>query len=951
MPFIKKLVMHGFKSFVQDTEVPFENSMNVIVGPNGSGKSNITDAICFVLGRMSAKSIRAEKTSNLIFAGTKAYKPASEASVKLVFNNSDKVFPMGPEVEIERIVRRNGQGIYKINKEVKTRQEVLELMAAAGVDPYGFNIVLQGEITSLIKSSSEERRKVIEEVAGISIYESRKIKSLHELEKTEERLKEVSTILRERTAYLKNLENERAQALKFKQLEETAKRCKASILKKQIDNKLHEISKIDEQVNLKTKERDKLKLQMQKLQQDISQAENKINEINQHIQKSTGIEQETLTSEVTSLREQLAALEVKNDSSKRRLEEIFARRQRASDEIKDYETQISDLRKRSPLQAKKTQEIAKKRQEMEDLEKNKRKFYSLKQELQAIKQRIEDKKSQIQKNINDVDFTLKEVDKIQIKHKNIDQAKSALVKLHEQLSEKIKNQSNREKDKLEYEKNLSVGQSEIKNLSEIVAQVKKIDICPLCKTKITEEHIGHVRKECDEKISSLKDKIIKLTNQLSEANEEISSIKGEIKNLENAVSETQIDIVRLENVNQRTESLKRLHNQKLEMEKELNLLEDERDKLVKMQENFKYSEEKYEQTLLEIETISARTEENIDYELQAKEQELERVKLIIKQGLRDEQDLKQEVQDYEREINDKSSKLEIKEEQDRKLKERFQKLFEERTQIQGKIQQLNSELINKQHEIQQSDNAINNTKIDKARFDAETQTLQIDFSGFTGIELISASVEVLREKLQKSEDSLRIIGSVNLRALEVYDTIKKEYDEIAVKVQVLDKEKLEIIKIIDEIDIKKRKSFMKTLSSLNEIFTRNFMQLSTKGEVFLDVENKEDPFAAGLDILVKVGKGKFFDVTSLSGGEQTLVALSLIFAIQEYKPYCFYIFDEVDAALDKRNSERLAALIKKHMKNGQYIVVTHNDAIITESALLYGVTMQEGISKIISMHV
>ena len=107
-----------------------------------------------------------------------------------------------------------------------------------------------------------------------------------------------------------------------------------------------------------------------------------------------------------------------------------------------------------------------------------------------------------------------------------------------------------------------------------------------------------------------------------------------------------------------------------------------------------------------------------------------------------------------------------------------------------------------------------------------------------------------------------------------------------------------------------------------------------------------------MDIIIKVGKGKYFDVTSLSGGEQTLIALALIFAIQEYNPYHFYIFDEIDAALDKRNSERLAMLLKKHMKSGQYLIITHNDSIISESSnILYGVSMQEGISKILSLQI
>ena len=144
---------------------------------------------------------------------------------------------------------------------------------------------------------------------------------------------------------------------------------------------------------------------------------------------------------------------------------------------------------------------------------------------------------------------------------------------------------------------------------------------------------------------------------------------------------------------------------------------------------------------------------------------------------------------------------------------------------------------------------------------------------------------------------------------------------------------------------------MKTLDSLNEIFSRNFNELSTKGEVFLELENRKDPFLGGVNIIVKTGHGKYFDVKSLSGGEQTLVALSLIFAIQEYKPYYFYILDEIDAALDKRNSERLANLLKKYMQKGQYIVITHNDEIITNATNLYGVSMHDGVSKITSLRV
>ncbi len=159
------------------------------------------------------------------------------------------------------------------------------------------------------------------------------------------------------------------------------------------------------------------------------------------------------------------------------------------------------------------------------------------------------------------------------------------------------------------------------------------------------------------------------------------------------------------------------------------------------------------------------------------------------------------------------------------------------------------------------------------------------------------------------------------------------------------------MKIIHEIDVKKKKAFIQTLRKLNELFSGNFSQLSTKGRVSLELENRKDPFDGGVDVIVKTGHGKYFDVKSLSGGEQTIVALSLIFAIQEYNPYCFYLLDEVDATLDKKNSERLAGLLNKYMQKGQYIVITHNDEVISRATNLYGVSMHDGISKIISLRV
>jgi chromosome segregation protein len=314
MTYIKRLVMKGFKSFARETVMHFDRHTVVIVGPNGSGKSNITDALCFVLGRLSIKSIRAAKASHLIFSGNKYYKPASIAYVEIVLDNEDKTFALEEkEIIIRRTVKKNGQSIYKINNQVRTRQEVLELLSQAGIDPHGFNIVLQGEIEKFVKMPSEDRRKVIEEVAGISVYEMRKEKSLKELDKTHEKLKQVNAVLRERTNYLKNLENEREQALRYQKLQATVKKCKSSIIHKNLQEKNKLLKEILNEIELKNKNIEKIENQIQKTNNEINQLNEKIDDIGKIIQKSSGLEQDSLNQEISILKQEIAGLDARKE--------------------------------------------------------------------------------------------------------------------------------------------------------------------------------------------------------------------------------------------------------------------------------------------------------------------------------------------------------------------------------------------------------------------------------------------------------------------------------------------------------------------------------------------------------------------------------------------------------------------------------------------------------------
>lgn len=955
MPQIKKLVLNGFKSFHRETEIPLDRSMNIIVGPNGSGKSNLTDSICFVLGRLSIKSIRATKASNLIFAGTKTHKPANEASVSMVFDNSDKGFSLPEkEVIIKRTVRRNGQSIYKINNSVKTRQEILELLAQASIDPHGFNIVLQGEIDSFVKMHPEERRKIIEEVAGISVYEIRKQKSLKELEKTENRLKEVSAVLRERASYLKNLENERQQALHFKKLEETVKKCQASILKRKLDDKRRDRDRVQDEIHKRNSALDKIKIIIGKTQEEINNLNGKIEEINNKIQESSGVEQETLHNEIAELKAEIAGLGVRRENYQNQIEAMERRKEELEKSIKNSEYEIKEMRKSKGKSRK--DELEKKKNLLEEIEEKRKKFYSHQSSLELIKERIEDKKINLQRTEQDSAFTLEKIKELEESlefkdNQDLEKNKGFVIGLKNKLEDAKKKQTDNEKAIIEAEKQIASSDRQIKELEKIKKQIKELDVCPLCRTKITGQHVGHIEKEANEKIAGLTEEIKEAEKNKNKEWELKETLLLEIKNTAEESEKREKDILKLENINEKKQQLRELENNKARLMGELEKIEAEKNKLQSTINKFKNIEQNYDSLRLEVDELARHEEVDVGMEITLKQRELDRMKLIVKQNLREKEELEKEISEIVADLEDKEAEAEEKGKQEQSLQEKFKKMILEKSKLQDKIRLFESDMFKKQNDCRLVENEINDLKIKIAEINAQAEALNLEFKEFQNIEILRMPIPQLQEKLEKTQFTLATIGTVNLRALEVYEDIKKEYDAIAGKVEQLNKEKEEILKIIGEIDNKKKRTFNKTLKDINSLFSRNFSQLSTKGEAFLEPENKEDVFSAGLDIIIRVGKGKYFDVTSLSGGEQTLIALALIFAIQEYSPYCFYIFDEIDAALDKRNSERLAVLLKKHMREGQYLMITHNDALISEATTLYGVSMQDGVSKVLSLEI
>ena len=219
---ITKLVLRGFKSF-KKVDLTFPSNYMAIAGPNGSGKSNISDALRFVFGEMSLRSIRARRIRDLINTG------CHKASVTVVLTQES-----GEEIEIRRAIREDGKMLYKCNGERSTRNQVKDLLAKHGFTLGAHNIMAQGEVQKLIDMNARQKREMIEEVAGIAEYEAKKVEAMRELERVEQKISEANVLLGEREGYMKELEKEKVAAERYVEFSKRMKNSRATLLKREV---------------------------------------------------------------------------------------------------------------------------------------------------------------------------------------------------------------------------------------------------------------------------------------------------------------------------------------------------------------------------------------------------------------------------------------------------------------------------------------------------------------------------------------------------------------------------------------------------------------------------------------------------------------------------------------------------------------------------------------------
>ena len=331
--------------------------------------------------------------------------------------------------------------------------------------------------------------------------------------------------------------------------------------------------------------------------------------------------------------------------------------------------------------------------------------------------------------------------------------------------------------------------------------------------------------------------------------------------------------------------------------------------------------------------------------------EKEKTLKIIKQHEKEIEDFEREIKELNDVLKERAKELKGKESEESKFYAEFKNLIAKRTKFQEIIRKIEEDIIRKEEGVRSVEHRLNDLSIVRAKEIAMLDGMSKEFENYQGFTIKRGiPMDELKGRISADEREFAKIGNVNLRALEVYEEIEREYNSVVEKLDKLKIEKQDILNMMNEVEGKKKEIFLKNFKTIAANFRRIFMSLTSKGEeAYLELENPEEPFEGGLDIKVKLSGHKFIDLRGMSGGEKTLAALAFIFALQEFKPSPFYLLDEVDAALDKRNSELLVELIKKYSKTAQYLLVSHNDALVTGSQYIYGVTMQEGISRIVSI--
>lgn len=972
--YLKEIKISGFKSFADKTNITLDDKITCIVGPNGSGKSNIIDAVKWVLGEQSVKSLRGTNNmSDVIFAGSKSRSPLNLASVSLVFDNSDSYLKVPyTEISVTRKVFRSGENEYYLNNEKCRLKDIYDLFLDSGMGKYAFNIISQGEVSKIISDSPLERRTIFEEAAGVLKYKRRKEEALKKLDKTNENLTRVKDIIKELEEQIEPLKIQSEKANKYLKIKENLEQIEIALI-------ANDLEKLNVLYHEQTKQIEDLTNEIIEKTTSITNDDIELENKKQELEK--------INENLTSLQQNLLLLTKEEEKLNGEKNIIKERSKYDAEDVKVHEN-ITNLKEQKLSLNNKLLSIKTDLTILDNKIKDNIKESSNKNNeyvsLNNTKEEIKNKISSLENSISQTEYKIKYLNDY-IENSSFPMSVKRLLN-----NPKLKGIHNTISKLIDVEEKYALSLEVALGGAKDYVVVDNPNIAKACINYLKENNLGRVtffpldvikpRFIDNETLNELKTKegFINVLANLVSYDEMYKNIVFNqlgnvlvINNIDNAniiskVINNKYKIVTLDgeiinvggSITGGTIKKKSIISEKYELENLLTKKELGEKEILSLKEKqeiiLKDIKEK-ETTLYEIgkEKVLLTEEYNAKHEnYNNLKDTLDRVTLELN-NLEDLED--NSIKSEEEKILEKYYEvLKEKELVNKKLllltddKEKVSSLIEE---YQAKYRLNNSNIRNLEEKKKtlEIDSSKMSVKMDNL-LTILSETYQMTFEKAKANYVLEEDIDVARKNVNIYKKELKEIGIVNLGAIKEYERVSKRYDFLTKQNNDLEEAITTLLKIINELDNVMEKEFIKTFKEIEIEFNNVFKELFGGGYAKLKLTDESNILETGVNIEVSPPGKKITSISLLSGGEKTLTAISLLFAVLNIKKIPFCLFDEVEAALDEANVDRVGAYFSKYIGKTQLIIITHKKKTMEYANTLYGITMQEsGVSKLVSV--
>lgn len=961
--FLKRIELQGFKSFANKTVIQFDHDITGIVGPNGCGKSNINDAIRWVLGEQSVKSLRSgSNMSDIIFSGSEQKKRVNIARVTLVFDNATKILDTPfEEVEITRQIQRlNNESNYLINNTPCRLKDIQELIMDTGLGRDSLSIITQGNISSFADAKPEERRALFEEAAGVAKYKKRKQVSLSKLERTKANLDRLQDILDELERQIKPLEKQAEKARTYIQYRDELAEIEVSVLVAEIESLNEEIKSLKQAIFQSNTYYSSLVSHIDQNEEKINQLRKERNRIDQKIQELQ-LDYTKLMEESVQLEKRKVELDEKRKytlrlaDEKERKQTLLAMKSEAEYEYQNRKERLNGLN-HALLQAKKEQDVLSKKINSIQFEIN---------QTLSVFHRVENREQVLRSMMNDPYQRQSGVGAILQAKKSLYGIEGTVAQLFLAKNEYAQAVSNALGASIYQivtldEKSAREAINYLKRNRSGRATFLPMSVCkpriPTNAQKLIAQSLDGVLGwansfvECEPRYKNVRDRLlgnILIADSLETANEaakrlnytlKIVTKEGDIVHSGGAMSggrsrssSTPITM---------QEELKAIQNQVKEQKNRLNDLQNKKESLEKE------LDQKQEQ-VVSIQVEQAKLENIVLVKKEKYESILDELNRFVpdfgSESLNLEDDLVVQISSLHSKIDDIARFLTLNQTSRVSLGKEMENL---ETQIRKDRREMNVRL----EQVHQSEMKLTKAQTEQShnldRLNAEYQmTFEYAQTKRQFIELVQAKARV-----QELRKRIRSLGNVNLDAPAEFEESSQRYEFLLKQKNDLLKASKQILDAIDEMDQTMIQSFTEMFNKINQELDGVFKAMFGGGRAQLSMIDPDDVLNTGIDIDVQPPGKLIKNIQSFSGGEKALIAISVLFAILKARLIPLCIFDEVEAALDQSNVERFAKYLKHFRNQSQFIVVTHRPGTMEQCDVLYGVTMQQdGVSQILKV--